>query len=141
MVDQDSEAPLAVVTGANTGLGFETAKGLIRQGFRVIVSAHPGLSRTALFDHGVASRAMVGSLFKLLMPLITQTAAEGARPTLFAATAEEVRPRDYIGPAGFAETRGTPKRAYIAANARDTAIAERLWQISCELTGADWRTA
>ena len=81
MVDQDSEAPLAVVTGANTGLGFETAKGLIRQGFRVIVSAHPGLSRTALFDHGFASRAMVGSLFKLLMPLITQTAAEGARPT------------------------------------------------------------
>ncbi|MEC9482866.1 MAG: SDR family NAD(P)-dependent oxidoreductase, partial [Halomonas sp.] len=46
------------------------------------LAAHPGLSRTALFDHGVKSRALVGSLFKLLLPWITQTAAEGARPTL-----------------------------------------------------------
>ncbi len=105
------------------------------------LAAHPGLSRTALFDHGVKSRALVGSLFKLMMPLITQSAAEGARPTLHAATASDIRPGDYIGPAGIAETRGAPKRAHMSPAARDQAVAERLWQVSCELTGATWRKA
>lgn len=105
------------------------------------LAAHPGLSRTALFDHGVKSRALVGSLFKVLMPLISQSAAEGARPTLHAATASDARPGDYLGPAGIAETRGAPKRAYMSPAARNRAVAERLWQVSCELTGATWHRA
>ncbi|MDW5377748.1 oxidoreductase [Halomonas sp. HP20-15] len=105
------------------------------------LAAHPGLSRTALFDHGIRSRALVGSLFKVLMPFISQTAAEGARPTLHAATAGDIRPGDYFGPAGIAETRGAPKRAHMSLTARDQAIAERLWQVSCELTGATWHRA
>lgn len=107
----------------------------------VSLAAHPGLSRTALFDHGVKSRALAGSLFKLLMPFITQSATEGARPTLHAATASDVRPGDYIGPAGIGETRGAPKRALKAPAARDQAVAERLWRASCKLTGANWHTA
>ncbi|WP_136068671.1 oxidoreductase [Modicisalibacter radicis] len=105
------------------------------------LAAHPGLSRTALFDHGVKSRALVGRLFRVLMPFITQTATEGARPTLHAAIADDVRPGDYIGPAGIAETRGAPGRAHIADVGRDRAVAERLWQVSCESTGARWLEA
>lgn len=104
----------------------------------VSVAAHPGLSRTALFEHGVRSRALVGSLFRLLMPLISQSAADGARPVLHAATADEVRPGDYFGPAGPWEARGAPKRARMTAAARDSMLAERLWEVSCDLTGARW---
>lgn len=62
-------------------------------------------------------------------------------PPLYAATASDIHPGDYIGPAGIGETRGAPKRAYMAPVARDQAVAERLWQVSCELTGASWRKA
>ncbi|MFC0269132.1 oxidoreductase [Kushneria aurantia] len=103
------------------------------------LAAHPGLARTALFEHGVRSRALVGALFRLTLPIMTQSAAEGARPILHAATASDFRPGDYFGPGGFAETRGAPERARMSATACDAALAERLWQVSCELTGAMWR--
>ncbi|WP_052384018.1 oxidoreductase [Litchfieldella xinjiangensis] len=102
------------------------------------LAAHPGLSRTALFEHGVKSRGMLGRVFRLALPAISQTAAAGARPVLHAAIDNDVRPGDYIGPNGLGETRGKPKRAHIATAARDRAIAERLWNVSCELTGATW---
>jgi NAD(P)-dependent dehydrogenase (short-subunit alcohol dehydrogenase family) len=102
------------------------------------VAAHPGLSRTALFDAGVKSRAQIGSAFKLVMPLISQSAAEGAKPTLHAALANDVRPGDYFGPDGFSETKGEPKRAHRSKAAKDQAVEDRLWEVSCELTGAVW---
>jgi len=104
----------------------------------VSVAAHPGLSRTALFEHGVRSRALVGSLFRVVMPLISQSAADGARPVLHAATGNDVRPGDYFGPAGPWEARGAPKRARMITAARDPALADRLWDVSCKLTGAEW---
>ena len=39
MTELHDRPPLAVVTGANTGLGLETAKGLLSEGYRVIVAA------------------------------------------------------------------------------------------------------
>ncbi|MCI0509502.1 NAD(P)-dependent dehydrogenase (short-subunit alcohol dehydrogenase family) [Chromohalobacter marismortui] len=102
------------------------------------LAAHPGLSRTALFDDGVKSRPFIGSVFKLTLPLISQSAAEGARPTLHAALSDHVGPGEYIGPGGLGETRGAPKTAHRARNARDTTVEARLWDVSCELTGARW---
>lgn len=102
------------------------------------LAAHPGLSRTALFDAGVKSRALVGQAFKLVMPLISQSAAEGAKPTLHAALAGDVDGGDYFGPDGFSETRGEPKRAHRSKAAKDQAVEDRLWTVSCELTGAVW---
>ncbi|WP_280566738.1 oxidoreductase [Chromohalobacter sp. 296-RDG] len=104
------------------------------------LAAHPGLSRTALFDHGVKSRPFIGSVFKLGLPLISQSAAEGARPTLHAALSDRVGPGDYIGPDGIGETRGAPKVAHRARNTRDSAVEKCLWDVSCELTGARWDT-
>lgn len=101
-------------------------------------AAHPGLSRTALFDAGVKSRALIGQAFKLVMPLISQSASEGAKPTLHAALGTDVRPGDYFGPDGFAETRGEPKRAHRSNAAKDQAVEDQLWKVSCELTGAAW---
>ncbi|WP_456268559.1 oxidoreductase [Kushneria sp. AK178] len=102
------------------------------------LAAHPGLSRTALFDHGVKSRLLVGTLFRLAMPLLSQNATEGARPTIHAATASDIRPGDYFGPDGPGETRGAPRRARMSEAARDPVQGERLWDVSCELTGAEW---
>ncbi|WP_251975850.1 oxidoreductase [Salinicola avicenniae] len=104
-------------------------------------AAHPGLSRTALFDVGVRSRPLAGRLFKLVMPLLSQSADDGARPTLYAALANDVRGGDYYGPDGWGETRGQPTRAYRSPAARDPAVEDRLWQVSCELTGATWATS
>lgn len=35
----DHERPISLVTGGNTGIGFETCKGLLRAGFHVVVTA------------------------------------------------------------------------------------------------------
>lgn len=103
------------------------------------LAAHPGLSRTALFDDGVKSRPFIGSVFKLTLPLISQSAAEGARPILHAALSDDVGPGEYLGPGGLGETRGAPKAAHHARNTRDPAVEARLWDVSCDLTGARWK--
>ena len=109
-----------------------------RQWGLVSLAAHPGLSRTALFDDGVRSRPIIGSVFKLALPLISQSAAEGARPILHAALSDTVGPGDYIGPDGLGETRGAPRAAHRARHARDPAVEARLWELACDLTGARW---
>jgi NAD(P)-dependent dehydrogenase (short-subunit alcohol dehydrogenase family) len=41
--------PLAIITGANTGLGFETARGLLRLGYQVVITSRDlGRGNTAL---------------------------------------------------------------------------------------------
>jgi hypothetical protein len=66
--------------------------------------------------------------------VFAQSADGGALPTLYAATAPDVRPDSFIGPS-FAMWRGTPgpsKRAPWTLNDR---AGERLWAASEELTG------
>ena len=75
------------------------------------------------------------------MPLLSQSATEGAKPTLHAALADGANGGDYFGPDGFSETRGEPKRAHRSKTAKDQAVEERLWTVSCELTGAVWSAA
>jgi hypothetical protein len=66
--------------------------------------------------------------------LIAQDAAGGALPTLYAATAPDVRGGEYFGPDGFAEMRGSPKRVGSSQRSHDREVAERLWRASEELT-------
>jgi hypothetical protein len=67
--------------------------------------------------------------------LFSQSAAMGALPTLYAATADDVRGGDYIGPNGFGETWGHPKKVRSSARSHDLEAAARLWDVSEELTG------
>ena len=58
-----------------------------------------------------------------------------ALPTLFATVAGDVDNGDVIGPDGIGEAWGHPKKVTPGSNACDDAAAERLWEVSQELTG------
>jgi len=90
-------------------------------------AAHPGSTRTNLQKH---SRLMEG-----LVLAFSQGAADGALPTLYAATASDVQGGEYFGPSGFMGCFGPPARARSSALSKDPALAARLWEVSEELTG------
>jgi NAD(P)-dependent dehydrogenase (short-subunit alcohol dehydrogenase family) len=103
----------------------------------VSTAAHPGLADTGLVTNpdGMGSSRMV----RLLAPfnkVISQSAAAGARPTLYAATAAE--PGSYTGPSRLRESRGAPGPATVSESAADPAVAGELWDISSELTGVTY---
>ena len=101
-------------------------------------AAHPGFARTDLIANGPGANGLLGLLSKLLQPFISQSAAAGALPTLFAATSPEAKPAGYYGPNGFFELKGPPAAAKIMPQANDAAAAARLWDVSAALTGVSF---
>jgi NAD(P)-dependent dehydrogenase (short-subunit alcohol dehydrogenase family) len=102
------------------------------------VAAHPGVANTNLFQSGNYSAAerTLRNLAGHAIGLVLNTNSEGALPTLYAATATDVKSGGYYGPQGFQEARGDEVGpAKLAAQATDTASAARLWQRCEELTG------
>jgi NAD(P)-dependent dehydrogenase (short-subunit alcohol dehydrogenase family) len=99
-------------------------------------AAHPGFARTNLFASGPGGLVSLATGFAA--PLFGHSAADGARPILFAATSPEARPGVYYGPGGFSELRGAPAPALIMPRARDAAAAARLWDVSGKLTGTSF---
>jgi NAD(P)-dependent dehydrogenase (short-subunit alcohol dehydrogenase family) len=98
------------------------------------IAAHPGISRTDLLTNAPGRRSMSGWARRLLWFLF-QPAAQGALPTLYAATSPQATAGAYYGPDRFNETRGYPRLAKIPAQASDATIAARLWEVSEQLTG------
>jgi len=98
--------------------------------------AHPGFSRTNLFASGPGGLLSVATDFAA--PFFGHSAADGARPILFAATSPQAKPGGYYGPGGFGELRGAPAPALIMPRARDAATAARLWDVSEKLTGTSF---
>ena len=70
--------------------------------------------------------------------MFAQNAAQGALPTLYAATAPDVKGGDYYGPDGFQELRGRPTKVKVIAEGSDPAVGRRLWELSEELTGVEY---
>lgn len=106
----------------------------------VSVACHPGGSNTNLAEAGLSSKLPfgLGVVSRALWGLVTQSAEKGALPTLFAATAESIVGGDYIGPDGPFEAIGYPKKVFARGYARDEALGKQLWQLSEQLTGANW---
>jgi hypothetical protein len=71
----------------------------------------------------------------LLKPFMSQSAADGALPTLYAATSPDAAGGGYYGPSRLFELVGPPKRARVASQAKSPATAKRLWTVSEALTG------
>ena len=99
----------------------------------IAVAAHPGVSISNLLDH-MNDRwyfrvAMVGARLYL------QSAAMGALPTLRAAVDPYVQGGEYYGPEGSREMKGYPVIVQASDACYNLADAEKLWQVSEELTG------
>lgn len=96
------------------------------------MAAHPGYSSTNL---GIKGRSkLIVSAVSLAGRLFAQTSAQGALPTLFAATAD-IPAGSYVGPDGRWELQGHPTLVGRTDRAADPALAKRLWDLSEELTG------
>jgi len=96
-------------------------------------AAHPGFARTNLFAGGPGGLVSLATDFAA--PFFGHSAADGARPILFAATSPQAKPGAYYGPGGIGELRGAPATALVMPRARDATAAARLWDISGKLTG------
>jgi NAD(P)-dependent dehydrogenase (short-subunit alcohol dehydrogenase family) len=123
---------------ANLLFTFELQRRLARRGAEAIaVAAHPGYAATQLQEVGPRARnsTLMTQAVALGNRLLAQSAAMGALPSLYAATAGEVRGGDYFGPDSWFEMRGHPRRVGSTARARDEQTAARLWSASEELTG------
>ncbi|MHB0770076.1 SDR family oxidoreductase [Bradyrhizobium sp. 5.13L] len=103
------------------------------------VAAHPGVSRTDLIPNG-AGRMSLAGLARTALWFLFQPPAQGALPTLFAATSPDIVPGGYYGPDKLGETRGSPSVARVPPQADDDAVASRLWDVSTRLTGASFAT-
>lgn len=99
------------------------------------LAAHPGISRTDLLPNGAGANSFAG-LMRRYAWFLFQPAAQGALPTLYAATAPEAQGGGYYGPDRLMETRGHPALAKLPPQALDLAQAARLWAASEALTGA-----
>jgi NAD(P)-dependent dehydrogenase (short-subunit alcohol dehydrogenase family) len=98
----------------------------------IAVAAHPGGSNTELARN---LPRIVQPLKAVLGPVLFQSPAMGALPTLRAATDPAVTGGQYYGPAGFLEQRGHPKLVASSAQSHDEELQRRLWTVSEELTG------
>ena len=102
------------------------------------LGAHPGFARTDLIANGPGVNTLQWRFGRLLQPFMSQSAAEGALPTLFAVTSPAAEPGGYYGPNGFYEMKGMPGPARIMSHAKDFATSAMLWDVSATLTGVSF---
>jgi len=119
---------------ANLLFSYELQRRLEAAGASTIsVACHPGIADTEL------SRYLPG-LLQAATPLMKpffNSAAEGAWPTLYAATGEDITGGEYLGPSKRRETAGPAVRARSTRRSRDPELAARLWDLSIDMTGVD----
>jgi NAD(P)-dependent dehydrogenase (short-subunit alcohol dehydrogenase family) len=101
-------------------------------------AAHPGYARTDLIPNGPGTSGLSWYVSRLLRPYASHSAAEGALPTLFAATSPEAKGGGYYGPNWFYELKGPPVPAKIMPRAKDAVTAAWLWDVSATLTGVSF---
>jgi NAD(P)-dependent dehydrogenase (short-subunit alcohol dehydrogenase family) len=99
------------------------------------LAAHPGFSDTELIRY---SPAWARRLTPVAARVFAQSAAQGALPSLRAATDPAVLGGQYFGPDGLGEMKGSPRVVPSSAQSHDAGIARRLWEISTELTGVSF---
>jgi hypothetical protein len=76
-----------------------------------------------------------------LNPILAMKAADGALPTLRAATDPAAGNGSFAAPSRFFEMNGPPVFVGLARIGRDAAVASRLWDVSEALTGVRYDVA
>jgi NAD(P)-dependent dehydrogenase (short-subunit alcohol dehydrogenase family) len=108
-------------------------------------ASHPGATLTNLQTTGPTLGRGSSTLLERLgmqvtrmIPGFWQEIAQGALPTLYAATSPLAVGGGYYGPGGFAELTGMPAPARIPRRARNEQTAQQLWQVSEQLTNVSF---
>ncbi|GAA14910.1 oxidoreductase [Gordonia alkanivorans] len=104
------------------------------------VIAHPGVSATNLFDPMVPRIPGARAATRLALRAVGNSEARGSLSQIYAATMPDVQNNDYLGPTGLNGIRGPVRRSPRSHTAEDTALAQRLWEVSARLTGADFHS-
>jgi NAD(P)-dependent dehydrogenase (short-subunit alcohol dehydrogenase family) len=99
-------------------------------------AAHPGYARTNLQTSGPGRAQNMPE--KILARIASQDAAQGALPTLRAATASDAASGSYYAPDGVFQLKGDPVLVAVPKPAQDEAAARRLWEVAEKLTGVAW---
>jgi NAD(P)-dependent dehydrogenase (short-subunit alcohol dehydrogenase family) len=106
----------------------------------ISVGCHPGWAATNLQAAGPRmSGSRISERFSEIgNRLFAQSAAMGALPTVYAATAAGVQGCDYIGPLSWGGMRGAPGKVMSSGRSYDQALAARLWQVSEQQTRVNY---
>jgi protochlorophyllide reductase len=127
---------------ANLLFAFELQSRLAQTNASTIsVAAHPGYANTNLQSTTAteAGSAIEQISYKVLGAFFGQPQSMGVLPQLYAGTALTIFGGELVGPGGFFGTQGYPNVETRARKEYDRAAAERLWNISVELTGVDYK--
>jgi NAD(P)-dependent dehydrogenase (short-subunit alcohol dehydrogenase family) len=116
---------------ANLLFTYELERRLAPRGKTIAVASHPGTSTTELARNVPTA---LQRAFLAVSPLIAQSPAGGALPSLRAATDPGVLGGQYYGPDGIAQQKGSPVVVASSAQSYDVDLQRRLWTISEELT-------
>ena len=98
------------------------------------LACHPGGADTELARH---VPQLFYSSIRPFARMVLNSAAEGALPTLRAATDPGAVSGEYYGPAGWFEIARSATKVGTAPQARNHNDAARLWEMSVELTGVE----
>ncbi|HEY6744718.1 MAG TPA: oxidoreductase [Mycobacteriales bacterium] len=124
---------------ANLLFAFELDRRLLAVGAGTAsLAAHPGGARTHL---GRGHGGLAGRVQSIVFPAtdrLMQPPGQGALPQLRAATDPGLTGGTYLGPGGPGEVRGLPVVVTAKRSAYDEELAGRLWDLSAELTGAEF---
>lgn len=114
--------------------GNELQRRLAKAGKKIrSVTAHPGVANTELARH--MPQYQIELVRYTIGPLLSHSPDQAAMPIVMAALDPGVQGGEYCGPQGFLEMKGKPGRAKQSAYAQNQAAAEKLWNVSEELTG------
>lgn len=116
---------------ANLLFAYELQRRLSRAGEDMVsVAAHPGSTVTQLQQYT--------RLFTFINGLTGHEPDQAALSILYAAARPDVSSGDYFGPDGFLGQRGYPHKASTSRAARSEKTAQRLWQVSEQMTGVKY---
>ena len=99
-----------------------------------VQAAHPGLAATSLIPSGMG-KSLSGLVAGLFSRVVAQPASDGALPTIAAAVEPGLGKLSFIGPDGRGGWRGKPTIVDLPKAATIDEDAQRLWEVSENLTG------
>ena len=95
-------------------------------------AVHPGYSDTNL--QSTSGTDIFNRFF-------AQSQQMGCYPSVYAATSDQVKSGEYYGPNGCFEAAGYPAPARVRKRAQDEQLAQKLWDVSEEMTGVRYLSA